>query len=215
MNRNSVIIALVVAIACGVGGLFLLKRGAVREAASQAANTRGVSESPHATDWKQAGASSVAEPDVREALRPEEASTVPPGPPEAGVPKVGNSPNLNPPAVQAGQAQGQGDPPPEDPLARAALSLVGIDREAEAYWVDAINDSGLSAEERQNLIEDLNEDGLSDFRNPTVQDLPLILSRIRLIEELAPDAMDKVNADAFAEAHKDLVNMVIKITGGG
>jgi hypothetical protein len=36
----------------------------------------------------------------------------------------------------------------------------------------------------------------------------LIVSRIQLIEELAPYAMDQVNADAFREAYKDLVNLV-------
>jgi hypothetical protein len=34
------------------------------------------------------------------------------------------------------------------------------------------------------------------------------LNRLQLIEELAPNAMDQVNADAFAEAYKDLVNML-------
>ncbi|HZQ46028.1 MAG TPA: hypothetical protein VFC07_03370 [Verrucomicrobiae bacterium] len=95
-----------------------------------------------------------------------------------------------------------------DPLAREALSFVGADPDADEYWVAAINDPRLSADERQNLIEDLNEDGLSDPKHPGPEDLPLILSRIELIEELAPFAMDKVNLDAFKEAHKDLVNMV-------
>ena len=57
------------------------------------------------------------------------------------------------------------------------------------------------------MIEDLNEDGLSDLKHPGVQDLPLILSRIELVKQLAPNAMDQVNADAFAEAYKDLVNL--------
>jgi hypothetical protein len=35
----------------------------------------------------------------------------------------------------------------------------------------------------------------------------LIVSRLQIIEEVASDAMDKVNADAFAEAYKDLANM--------
>jgi len=97
--------------------------------------------------------------------------------------------------------------PIQDPTARAALSLVGADPEAEQYWVSAINNPKLPAEERQDLIEDLNEDGLSDPHHPSPQDMPLILSRIQLIEELAPDSMDQVNADAFAEAYKDLVNL--------
>ena len=95
---------------------------------------------------------------------------------------------------------------------RVALSLVGTDPEAERYWIAAINDSSLSAHERQDLIEDLNEDGLSDPKNPGVEDLPLIVSRLQIIEELAPDAMDKVNADAFREAYKDLSNMYARLT---
>jgi hypothetical protein len=102
-------------------------------------------------------------------------------------------------------------PPIQDPVAREALSLVGIDADAEAYWLDAINDASLSSHERQDLIEDLNEEGFSDPKNLSVADLPLILNRIAIIEELAPDAMDKVNADAFAEAYKDLVNMYGKV----
>jgi hypothetical protein len=96
----------------------------------------------------------------------------------------------------------------KDPLARVALSFVGADPDADYYWTLAINDPTLSAHERQDLIEDLNEDGLLNPRHPGRDDLPLIVSRIQLIEELAPYAMDQVNADAFREAYKDLVNMV-------
>jgi hypothetical protein len=94
-----------------------------------------------------------------------------------------------------------------DPVARVALIYVGADPEAEAYWFDAINDPSLSANERQDLIEDLNEEGFADPHHPTIDDLPLIVSRLELIEELAWDAMDEVNSDAFAEAHKDLTRM--------
>lgn len=98
-------------------------------------------------------------------------------------------------------------PPIEDPDARAALSLVGTDPQAEEYWVSAINNPNLPAEERKDLIEDLNQDGLSDPQHPGPQDMPVILNRIKLIETLEPDSMDQVNADAFAEAYKDLVNL--------
>jgi len=62
---------------------------------------------------------------------------------------------------------------------------------------------------REDLIEDLNENGFSDGngRRATVDDLPLIESRILLLEEHAQFAMDEVNAAAFAEAYKDLANM--------
>jgi hypothetical protein len=95
----------------------------------------------------------------------------------------------------------------QDPLARIALSSVGADPDANAYWTSAINDPTLPSEERKDLIEDLNEDGLSDPHNPGPQDMPLIAARIQLIESLAPYAMDQVDANAFAEAEKDLVGM--------
>ena len=103
----------------------------------------------------------------------------------------------------------------QDPVARVALGFVGADPDAESYWYVAINDPRLSAHERQDLIEDLNEDGLSDPRHPTADDLPLILNRIQLIEEVIWDAMDQVNADAFLEAYKDLVNLAVVAMGNG
>ena len=81
--------------------------------------------------------------------------------------------------------------------------------------MEAINDARLSADERQNLIEDLNEDGLSDPKHPSEEDLPVILNRLALIEDLAPEAMDQVNLDAFAEAYKDLENLAEVARGGG
>ena len=93
---------------------------------------------------------------------------------------------------------------------RAALGLIGHDPEADEVWIQIINDPSVSADARSNLIEDLNEDGLS-YRNLTLDDLPVIKYRIQLIEELAPYAIDQVNADAFQEAHKDLVNMANRL----
>jgi hypothetical protein len=98
------------------------------------------------------------------------------------------------------------------PIARAALGFVGVDPEAEEVWFWAINDPTLSPKDRKDLIEDLNEDGFPDPKNITVDDLPLILSRIELIEEIGPDAMDDTNAEAFAEAYKDLVKMLARLS---
>jgi hypothetical protein len=96
-------------------------------------------------------------------------------------------------------------------VARMALGFVGSDPDAEEIWVNAINDPNRSPDERKDLIEDLNEDGFPDPKNITQEDVPLIVSRLELIEELAPDAADDVNEAAFAEAYKDLVNMLIKL----
>ena len=103
------------------------------------------------------------------------------------------------------------DPRAKEKRGRAALALIGHDPEADEVWIQTINDPSVSADARSNLIEDLNEDGLSNPRNPTLDDLPVIEYRIQLIEDLAPDAMDKTNADAFQEAHKDLVNMANRL----
>lgn len=122
-------------------------------------------------------------------------------------------PQANPtpqPASQPAPAKPRGKAPPQDPLARAALARVGIDPAAESYWYAAINNPNLPANERKDLIEDLNEDGLSNPHNPAPDDMPVILNRIQLIETVGPDAMDKVNADAFQEAYKDLVNLANK-----
>ena len=96
-------------------------------------------------------------------------------------------------------------------MARGALAHVGDDPAAEAIWVQAINNPDLSANARKDLIEDLNEDGFPDLKNLTEEDLPLIQSRLELIELIANDAMDDVNADAFIEAYVDLLKLREKI----
>ena len=58
----------------------------------------------------------------------------------------------------------------------------------------------------------LSQDGFPDTRNLTARDLPLIQNRIALIEQLAPNAADPVNAAAFKEAYKDLLNMRDRVT---
>jgi hypothetical protein len=102
-----------------------------------------------------------------------------------------------------------------DPMARVALRLVGVDTNAEAYWIAAINDPTLSAAERENLISDLNEDGLSDFKHPAKDDLVIIQNRIALVRQLMPAAMDQVNAKAFAETLADLSNLAEVARGRG
>src|SRR5205807_10278451 len=89
----------------------------------------------------------------------------------------------------------------------------GLDSDAEVVWMAAVNDPDVPAEIRKDLIEDLNEEGFADPLNPTEDDLPLILSRMEMIEAIAPESLDEVNASAFAEAYKDLVKMADKVKG--
>jgi hypothetical protein len=118
---------------------------------------------------------------------------------------------------QGGSAQPKGsaasEVPQDKPIERVALSFVGADPAAEAIWFKAINDPQTSAHDRSDLIEDLNEEGFENPHNPTFDDLPLIENRIAIIETLAPDSMDDVNAAAFAEAYKDLTNMRARVAG--
>jgi hypothetical protein len=95
----------------------------------------------------------------------------------------------------------------KEPLARVALAYTGASDQANQLFQTAINDPNMSADARRNLIEDLNQDGLPNGNNLTAADLPLIQNRMSLIEQLAPNAMDQINARAFQEAYKDLGNM--------
>jgi hypothetical protein len=205
-TKRLLILALCVIIVGGVAGVMVAKRQAAG-AASQAGR--------------------VAKADLAQA-RNEDQSMVTSAATAASPLVPENSPQLKPveatgqtnSILQNAAAQAQRAVPPakeplKDPTARIALALVGADEMAEAYWYSAINDPTLSPNERQDLIEDLNEDGLSDPKHPTADDLLLIVNRLLLIEEFGPDAMDNVNADAFQEAYKDLVNLANLALGGG
>lgn len=161
-------------------------------------------------------------------VAPETPDTVPP-PPAVDRPVIPIRPttqpqNVEPSQTRRGPARSRARaprpiqrpvnaPPVSEPVAREALTRVGFDPAAEAVWVRAINDSTLSGNERRNLIEDLNETGFANPRRLTIDDLPLIESRIAIIEQLAPDAMDDVNAAAFDEAYRDLLTMRERATG--
>jgi hypothetical protein len=148
---------------------------------------------------------------------PAEVAVTPPvpsvGQDSAGPPAVSPAPAPAPVRrVEPARVAAAPEPLVPKPIARAALGSVGADPDAEEVWVNAINDPNRSANERKDLIEDLNEDGFPDPKNITEDDLPLIVSRLALIEELAPDAVDDVNLAAFQEAYKDLVNMLDRLS---
>jgi hypothetical protein len=111
------------------------------------------------------------------------------------------------PLVQQTWQDSRIPPDQKEPLARVALTYAGANPQADQFYQAAINDATIPAKQRKNLIEDLNEAGFADPSHLTDADLPLIQKRIGLIEQLAPSALDKVNAAAFQEAYKDLINM--------
>jgi len=152
----------------------------------------------------------ISEPDVRPAA-PATGETAPQ--PGAKLPVQAGTEQKSPPTepTPAPTPSRPGKEPRQDPLAREALALVGVDAAAEQYWASAINDPSLSDKEREDLIEDLNEEGFVDPRHPAYDELPLIVSRLQIIEEYAPFAMDENNARSFAEAYKDLLNMFLRV----
>jgi len=172
----------------------------------------------------QQGSGDAATQEHPSTTTPSEPPTVTPPPAQTAadtvrdVPPVAAAAPAPPPAspaqrqrTKAGAENATQEPLVPKPIARTALSFVGADGDAEDVWVNAINDPNRDANERKDLIEDLNEDGFPDPKHITEDDLPLIVSRLMLIEELAPDAIDDVNAAAFAEAYKDLTNMLARL----
>lgn len=136
---------------------------------------------------------------------------VPPPAPVVAKPKKVAKAGVAAAPAQPKVSKAEAEAHPAVPGARVALSFVGMVPEAEVVWLSTINDPTVPAEARKDLIEDLNEDGFADPKHVTEEDVPLILSRLDLIEQFGPEAMDETNAAAFAEAYKDLVGMLGKV----
>ena len=202
--RSLLFLAVAFVILGGVAGVMFAKRQPVRDAPSQA------------VDVAQAGLAEARSAPVARAAAGVEVPQEPSVPPDSTKPvNATGQTNSSQQKAQTNRGGRPGKEPLRDPEARVALAFVGMDAGAEAYWYGAINDPSLPSNERQDLIEDLNEDGLSDPKRPTAEDLPLIVSRLLIIEEVVWDAMDEVNADAFLEAYKDLVNLADVALGCG
>ena len=137
-------------------------------------------------------------------------------PMKTGADDATNPSPVNPPQDKSATPIFVPTPPTDllDPheMARSSLPFVGSDPVADVIWFNAINDPTISAKQRSDLIEDLNEDSFPDPKNITKDDLPLIMSRMELIEQVAADAMDESNAKAFAEAYKDLTALLVKLS---
>lgn len=114
-------------------------------------------------------------------------------------------------AVQTFQDARVVDADSKEALGRLALSFVGANDKALELYHKATLDPQLKPDQRRNLVEDLNQDGFSNRRNPTAEDLKLIVNRYALTQSyLQQDYVknDKLLNDAFHEANKDLANML-------
>jgi hypothetical protein len=103
------------------------------------------------------------------------------------------------------------DPDSKESLGRVALAYIGANEQALQLYHSAILDPTLTPDQRRNLIEDLNQDGLSNRRNPTADDLKIIANRYELAQTYLQQPYvqnDPVTAAAFQEALKDLAHML-------
>lgn len=101
----------------------------------------------------------------------------------------------------------------KEALGRLALNFVGATDKALELYHKAALDPQLTEGARRNLIEDLNDEGYANYRNPTPEDVKLMAKRYELTQAyLGQDYVknDKVLNESFLEANKDLRNMLQK-----
>jgi hypothetical protein len=203
-GKLQVIVLLVLTVALGLVAVqVLLKNRAGREKAMQPAKTapalardRGEPVTPTKLDAIDAGLTHPAAAPVEGAVAPTPAGT-----------------GIKTQTVAQVKKSGPKQKVVLDPVAREALSLVGVDPYAELYWFSALNDPSLPQSERQDLVDDLNEEGLPDPKHPTIDDLPVLLVRIKTLET----AMQLFKGDVYdwQEPYEDLTNLVALALGNG
>ena len=114
-------------------------------------------------------------------------------------------------AAQMYQDSRLSEPGSKEPLARVALAYVGANDQAMELYHAAVLDPALQPDQKRELVEDLNQDGLGSSKNPTADDLKIIANRYALTQAyLQQDYVqnDKVLNAAFREADKDLRRML-------
>ena len=123
-------------------------------------------------------------------------------------------------AAQALQSGRVTDADSKEAIGRVGLTYVGspndqannqANDQAVQLFHTAINDTSLAPDQRRNLIEDLNRDGLTNERNPTPDDLKTISNRYVLAQTYLQQTYvqnDPVASAAFQEALKDLTQML-------
>ncbi len=102
------------------------------------------------------------------------------------------------------------DPSKREPLIRYALNFAGADAQATEFWRKAITDPSIPFDHRRELIEDLNQDGLENEKNPTPHDAQLVAKRLELIDQLYNEVENPALINAWHEAGKDLQKMGLK-----
>lgn len=103
------------------------------------------------------------------------------------------------------------EPGSKEPLARTALTFVGADAQALQLYHTALLDPALLPDQKRELVEDLNQDGLVNRKAPTEEDLRIIANRYQITQSYLQQEYvqgDPVLNAAFREADKDLRKML-------
>ena len=119
-------------------------------------------------------------------------------------------------AVRSYQDARLSEPGSKEPLARVALSYVGANAQALDLYHTALLDPSLLPDQKRNLVEDLNQDGITNRKAPTPEDLQIIAKRYELTQAYLQQGYvqnDPVLNAAFREADKDLRKMLERAAG--
>jgi len=113
------------------------------------------------------------------------------------------------PAERGGKTTADPAVPPAVPVQVAfrALWYLGTDSAAEATWAAAINDPRLPEGVRSDLIIDMIDEGYTDNERPGAADLAVVRARLQILERHAPHAMDEINARAFEQAYREMLQL--------
>jgi hypothetical protein len=119
-------------------------------------------------------------------------------------------------ATQASQDGRVKDADSKEAIGRIGLTYVGsansqVNDQAVQLFHNAISDPSITPDQRRNLIEDLNQDGLSNHRNPTPEDLIIIANRYELAKWYLQQPSvqnDPAATRGFNEASQDLARML-------
>ncbi len=104
------------------------------------------------------------------------------------------------------------NPDGKERLGRFALNFAGLNAQADNLWQKAIFDKVISVKDRNELIEDLNQDGFESTRNPTQRDLLLIRNRLALIARYRGQTDEPGITAGFDEVQRDLQRMLERST---
>jgi hypothetical protein len=181
--RSLVIGVLAIALVCGVAWVLEPKGPRAQQDPAGPAVVRHTEKSPrhksasHKIEARMARVPGQSQPVAQESAAPAPGMSRPqPVEPQTEAsqtePTVAQAEAVTPTTPQTPQDTLVADETIQNALAQPALAYVGSDPDSEMSWDEAINDPNLSIQGVQGMMEDMNEDGLSDQEDPATNSQP-------------------------------------------